>query len=105
VQHLCGLSSDTQAQPRVGLSYHIKSTGLVITWRVLAETMETPYNENLLALELNRRGADSRPMSSEHSKALRSRPAIGNQFNVGASAGDRKIHFVWTEINFREVHR
>jgi hypothetical protein len=47
VEHYDGLSSDTQALPRAGVSYHIKSTGTVVR-AAYSRTMETPYNENLL---------------------------------------------------------
>jgi len=42
-----GLSMDSRFQPRVGLSYHIKQTGTVLR-ASYTQTMETPYNENLL---------------------------------------------------------
>ncbi len=42
-----GLSSDSRFQPRMGLAYHVKATGTVLR-SSFTQTMETPYNENLL---------------------------------------------------------
>ncbi len=42
-----GLSSATSIQPRVGVSYLVKSTGSVLR-ASYGRTMETPYNENLV---------------------------------------------------------
>lgn len=42
-----GLSSATQAEPRLGISYNIKRTGTVIRTSY-ARTLETPFNENLI---------------------------------------------------------
>jgi len=42
-----GLTSATQAQPRLGVAYNVKATGTVL--RVsYARTLETPFNENLV---------------------------------------------------------
>lgn len=46
-----GITKATQAEPRAGLSYHIKKTGTVL--RVsYARTLETPFNENLVLSSL-----------------------------------------------------
>jgi len=42
-----GLSISRQAQPRLGISYHVKPTGTVARLSY-ARTMETPFNENLV---------------------------------------------------------
>jgi len=46
VDHYDGLTSDTQAQPRLGASYAFPSNTVVRA--SYGRTMETPYNENLL---------------------------------------------------------
>jgi hypothetical protein len=42
-----GLSSATQAQPRLGAAYNVKKTGTVLR-ASYARTLETPFNENLV---------------------------------------------------------
>jgi hypothetical protein len=42
-----GLSSATQAEPRLGLAYNVKATGTVLRTSY-ARTLETPFNENLV---------------------------------------------------------
>jgi hypothetical protein len=42
-----GLSSATQAEPRVGGAYHVKATNTVLR-ASYARTLETPFNENLV---------------------------------------------------------
>jgi hypothetical protein len=42
-----GLSSATQAQPRLGVGYNIKPSGTVLSISY-ARTLETPFNENLV---------------------------------------------------------
>jgi Carboxypeptidase regulatory-like domain len=42
-----GLSSATQAQPRLGVAYNVKRTGTVLR-ASYARTLETPFNENLV---------------------------------------------------------
>ncbi|HTZ59715.1 MAG TPA: TonB-dependent receptor [Acidobacteriaceae bacterium] len=42
-----GLSTATQAEPRVGLSYNVKATNTVLRLSY-ARTLETPFNENLV---------------------------------------------------------
>jgi hypothetical protein len=45
--HYDGLTSATQFQPRLGISYAVASTGTVLR-ASYGRTMESPYNENLL---------------------------------------------------------
>jgi hypothetical protein len=47
LDHYDGLTSDTQAQPRLGVSYAVPGSGTVVR-ASYGRTMETPYNENLL---------------------------------------------------------
>ena len=47
VDHYAGLSTETQAQPRLGVSYAVPGSGTVLR-ASYGRTMETPYNENLL---------------------------------------------------------
>jgi carboxypeptidase family protein len=47
LDHYDGLVSDTQLQPRLGVSYLVPGAGTVLR-ASYGRTMETPYNENLL---------------------------------------------------------
>ena len=47
LDHYDGLTTDTQFQPRLGLSYSIPGSSTVLR-ASYGRTMETPYNENLL---------------------------------------------------------
>jgi hypothetical protein len=47
VDHYDGLTSDTLAEPRLGVSYLIPQSGTVLR-ASYGRTLETPYNENLL---------------------------------------------------------
>jgi hypothetical protein len=75
-----GLTTDSAAQPRLGVAYHIKKTGTVLR-ASYSRTMETPFNENLLlssatgvgGLAENVFGANSIPVPSGRR----------NQFNTG----------------------
>jgi hypothetical protein len=81
VEHYAGLSSDTQAQPRVGLAYHIKSTGTVLRG-AFSRTMETPYNENLLLSSATGAGGlATNVFGAFGSTAIT--PGHRNQFNAG----------------------
>jgi hypothetical protein len=80
LDHYAGLVSKSEPQPRVGVAYHLKSTGTVLR-AAYARTMETPFNENLLlssatgggGLAQNVFGADAVPIQ----------PGFRNQFNGG----------------------
>jgi Carboxypeptidase regulatory-like domain len=47
LDHYDGLTTDTLAQPRLGVSYAVPESGTVLR-ASYGRTMETPYNENLL---------------------------------------------------------
>ncbi len=47
IDHYAGLTTETQAQPRLGVSYAMPGRGTVLR-ASYGRTMETPYNENLL---------------------------------------------------------
>ncbi len=47
LDHYAGLTSDTQLQPRAGISYALNK-GTTVLRASYGRTMETPYNENLL---------------------------------------------------------
>lgn len=75
-----GIVTATSAQPRLGFSYLVKSTGTVLR-ASYSRTLETPYNENLIlssatgsgGLVANTFGAVSQPL----------KPGNRNQYNAG----------------------
>jgi hypothetical protein len=79
VDHYDGLTSDTQAQPRLGASYAVPGSGTVVR-ASYGRTMETPYNENLLlsaGFGLGGLLGDGQPVP----------PGKRNQFEVGIQQG------------------
>ena len=78
VDHYDGLTSDTQAQPRLGASYAFPSNTVVRA--SYGRTMETPYNENLLlsaGVGLGGLLGDGQPVL----------PGTRNEFEVGVQQG------------------
>ncbi len=71
---------DTQAEPRIGVSYHIRGTGTILR-AGYARTMETPYNENLLVAT----SPDSAALVAAFSEEGGAPVATGhrNQYNIG----------------------
>jgi hypothetical protein len=76
-----GLSSDTQAQPRIGLAYNVKQSHTVLR-ASYARVLESPFNENLVLASTT--GAN--PVISAlfgTSGESNIRPGQRNQFNAG----------------------
>ena len=78
-----GLTSATQAEPRVGIAYNIKPTTTVL--RVsYARTLETPFNENLVLSSIGCSNAVLSPLlncTSGVSGTLQ--PGFRNEFHAG----------------------
>jgi hypothetical protein len=72
-----GLTSKSQAEPRIGLSYRIGKTNTVLRGSY-ARTMESPYNENLL---LSGSSQVAQIFGSTSDVTLK--PGTRNQFNAG----------------------
>jgi hypothetical protein len=73
-----GISSSSQAQPRLGIAYHIKPTNTVL--RVsYARTFETPFNENLI---LASTGCND-PVVNALQAAIQGYPCITNLLSPG----------------------
>ena len=85
-----GQSQDSRFQPRVGLAYHIKQTGTVLRGSY-TQTMETPYNENLLLSSSTGIGSSSLGQIGAYGdQALK--PGVRTQYNVGLQqAFDKKL--------------
>ncbi len=75
-----GLSKDTQAQPRMGISYLAPKSGTVLR-AGYARTMETPYNENLLLSNSTGEAGLTDVFGAEGAEPLK--PGHRNQYNVG----------------------
>jgi Carboxypeptidase regulatory-like domain/TonB-dependent Receptor Plug Domain len=81
-----GISSKSQAEPRVGFAYNFKRTNTVIRGSY-AHTLETPFNENLV---LSSKGCDD-PIVNALSTAAQGYPCLSvpltpgtrNEFHVG----------------------
>jgi hypothetical protein len=72
--------TDTQGEPRAGVSYFVKGTGTVLR-AGFAHTMETPYNENLLVATSPLASALIAAVSSSGQAPVA--PGSRNQFNAG----------------------
>src|SRR2546425_6869736 len=75
-----GSIKDTQAEPRMGISYLIRPSGTVLR-AGYARTMEAPYTENLLVATSDRASVFISAFSPEGQAPLK--PGHRNQFNVG----------------------
>jgi hypothetical protein len=86
-----GTIEDTQAEPRMGVSYLIGPTSTVVR-AGYAHTMETPYNENLLVAT----SPSAAPLVNAFSESGEAplKPGSRNQFNIGLQqALSRYIQF------------
>jgi hypothetical protein len=79
-----GLSSGHQIQPRVGVSYQIRSTGTVLRL-AYSRLYLTPYNENLILSSSTGQGSGSGGFASNGLAVGDTplKPASRNQFNAG----------------------
>ncbi|HEY3706253.1 MAG TPA: TonB-dependent receptor [Terracidiphilus sp.] len=78
-----GLTTATQAQPRLGLGYNIKPSGTVLSISY-ARTLETPFNENLvLASEGCTDPVLSPLLSCTPGVATTEQPGYRNEFHAG----------------------
>ncbi len=80
VDHYDGPTTNTEAQPRVGLAYRIASTNTVLRGSY-GRTMETPYNENLLLSSASAALGIGNIFASTANRPIE--PGIRNQFNAG----------------------
>lgn len=87
-----GLSSDNGVQPRIGISYLLKSTGTVLR-ASYARTFETPYNENLLISSATGEGGlATNVFGAFSSKPLE--PGRRNQFSAGLQQALKRFFVV-----------
>ena len=82
LDHYDGLTSDTLAQPRLGVSYAVPGSGTVLR-ASYGRTMETPYNENLLLSSGVGNGADLVGESVPLAPGRRNQGEFGIQQSLG----------------------
>lgn len=75
-----GIASDGAAEPRLAVTYHVKSTGTVLR-ASYARTFETPFNENLLLSSATGAGGLAQNVFGSASTPIQ--PGRRNQFNTG----------------------
>lgn len=80
-----GITKGHLVQPRLGLSYHIKSTATVLRGS-FTRNFETPYNENLILSSVTGAGGLANGTLGDTSN-LPLRPGTRTQFNVGIQQG------------------
>jgi len=99
-----GLTSATQAEPRLGVAYNIKRTATVLR-SSYARTLETPFNENLV---LSSNGCNDAVLSSLLScttgVANTLSPGYRNEFHVGLQQGFRQHLVVSGEYIWKYTH-
>jgi hypothetical protein len=80
-----GITSGRLAQPRLGISYHLKSTATVLRGS-FTRNFETPYNENLILSSVTGAGGLGNGILGDASN-LPLRPGTRTQFNAGIQQG------------------
>jgi hypothetical protein len=75
-----GISSDSGAQPRVGIAYNVKKTGSVLRL-AYSRTFETPFNENLILSSATGSGGLAQNLFGSNSVPIE--PGRRDQFNAG----------------------
>ncbi|MDQ2921867.1 MAG: TonB-dependent receptor [Acidobacteriota bacterium] len=76
-----GITKGRLLQPRLGISYHIKSTGTVLRGSFM-RSFESPYNENLILSSVTGAGGLANGVLGDTSN-LPLRPGARSQFNAG----------------------
>ena len=96
-----GLSSTSQAEPRLGIAYNIKPTSTVL--RVsYARTLETPFNENLV---IATRGCDVAVIAALiPCVPANSPPGFRNEFHAGLQQAFGKYLVVDAEYLWKYTH-
>jgi hypothetical protein len=99
-----GLTSAQQAEPRVGVGYHVKPTSTVLSVSY-ARTMETPFNENLVLSSSGCSNAVLAPLlacSPGISGTLQ--PGFRNEFHASLQQGFGKHAVVSGEYIWKYTH-
>jgi hypothetical protein len=99
-----GLSTGTQAEPRLGISYNVQKTNTVL--RVsYARTLETPFNENLVLSSLGCGNDVLNPLLACSSTDLtRLVPGFRNEFHAGLQQAIGKFMVIDGEYIWKYTH-
>ena len=96
-----GLSTATQAEPRVGLSYNIQSINMVLR-ASYARTLETPFNENLV---LSSTGCNSAVIAAiVPCVPAPLTPGFRNEFHIGLQQAFGRFMVVDAEYIWKYTH-
>jgi hypothetical protein len=96
-----GLTSRTEPEPRLGVSYNIKQTGTVLR-ASYARTLETPFNENLLLSSAT--GLGGLAQSVFGSVGVPIQPGFRNQFNGGFQQAIGKLLLIDVDYFWKYTH-
>jgi hypothetical protein len=96
-----GLSTASQAEPRLGISYNVQSTNTVLS-ASYARTLETPFNENLV---LSSTGCNF-PVIAALVPCIPStlNPGFRNEFHIGLEQAFGKVMVVDAEYIWKYTH-
>ncbi len=98
-----GLSTERQAEPRLGASYTLKKTGTVLRTSY-ARTLETPFNENLV---LSSEGCSSpvlNPLLNCQGGSNVVTPGFRNEFHAGFEQGFGKNFVISADYLWKYTH-
>ncbi len=99
-----GLSTATQAEPRVGLSYNIQGLNMILR-ASYARTLETPFNENLVLSSTGCSSPVLNPLlgcSSSTTTPLT--PGFRNEFHIGLQQAFGRFMVVDAEYIWKYTH-
>ena len=99
-----GLSTATQAEPRVGLSYNFQTLNMILR-ASYARTLETPFNENLVLSSLGCSSDVLNPLlgcSSSTTTPLA--PGFRNEFHIGLQQAFGRYAVVDAEYIWKYTH-
>jgi hypothetical protein len=105
--HYDGLTSANQAEPRLGIAYHIKPTNTVLRISY-ARTLETPFNENLVLASTGCNDAvvNSLMATIQGYPCLTEplRPGWRNEFHAGVQQAFGKYFVIDAEYIWKYTH-
>lgn len=97
-EHYRGLTSKSQLEPRVGLTYRLDKSNTVLRGSY-ARTMETPYNENLLVS-----GSPVVAHVFGSTSTAKLQPGTRNQYNAGFQQAIGKFAVVDADYFWKYTH-
>jgi Carboxypeptidase regulatory-like domain len=99
-----GLSTATQAEPRVGLSYNIQALNMVLR-ASYARTLETPFNENLVLSSTGCSSPVLNPLLGCSSSTVTPlAPGFRNEFHIGLQQAFGRFVVVDAEYIWKYTH-